>query len=142
MAVCCRRGGGESDMAVMIPVSWGELFDKLTILQIKSERINDPGKLENVRRELAELDKVVRTAGLQSAALDQAVAALREANSKLWVIEDDIRDCERERRFDAEFIRLARAVYYTNDERAALKKRINMLTGSELVEEKSYSSYS
>jgi hypothetical protein len=126
----------------MVPVSWGELFDKLTILQIKSERIADTDKLENVCRELAELDKVVRGAGLQSAELEEAVTALREANSKLWVIEDDIRDCERERRFDAEFIRLARAVYYTNDERAALKKRINMLTGSELVEEKSYSSYS
>jgi Family of unknown function (DUF6165) len=129
-------------MEVMIPVSWGELFDKLTILQIKSGRISDSGKLENVRRELAQLETVVQGGAMQSAALDEAVAALHEINSKLWVIEDDIRDCERERCFDAGFIGLARAVYYTNDERAALKQQINTLTGSELVEEKSYSSYS
>ena len=129
-------------MDILIPVSWGELFDKLTILQIKSERISDPGKLENVCRELAELEKVVHGFAPPPAELGAGIDALREANSKLWVIEDEIRDCERECRFDGEFISLARAVYHTNDERAALKKRINLLLGSELVEEKSYSSYS
>lgn len=128
-------------MAVMIPVSWGELFDKVTILQIKSERMQDADKLANVRRELAELEKVLQTAGALAPDVVSAMDGLRDANSKLWDIEDDIRDCERERRFDAEFVRLARAVYYTNDERAALKKRINLLLGSELVEEKSYASY-
>lgn len=129
-------------MAVMIPVSWGELFDKVTILQIKSERMQDAGKLANVRRELAELEKVLQTAGTLAPDVVSSMDELRIANSKLWDIEDDIRDCEREQRFDGEFIRLARAVYYTNDERAALKKRINLLMGSELVEEKSYASYS
>lgn len=128
-------------MAVMIPVSWGELFDKVTILQIKSERMQDADKLANVRRELAELEKVLQTAGALAPDVVSAMDGLRDANSKLWDIEDDIRDCERERRFDEEFVRLARAVYYTNDERAALKKRINLLLGSELVEEKSYASY-
>jgi hypothetical protein len=128
-------------MAVMIPVSWGELFDKVTILQIKSERMQDEDKLANVRRELAELEKVLQTAGTLAPDVVSAMDELRIANSKLWDIEDDIRDCEREQRFDEEFVRLARAVYYTNDERAALKKRINLLMGSELVEEKSYASY-
>jgi hypothetical protein len=125
----------------MIPVSWGELFDKVTILQIKSERMQDEDKLANVRRELSELEKVLQTAGALAPDVVSAMDGLRVANAKLWDIEDDIRDCEREQRFDAEFIRLARAVYYTNDERAALKKRINLLLGSELVEEKSYASY-
>jgi hypothetical protein len=125
----------------MIPVSWGELFDKVTILQIKSERMQDEDKLANVRRELAELEKVLQTAGTLAPDVVSAMDGLRIANAKLWDIEDDIRDCERDKRFDAEFVRLARAVYYTNDERAALKKRINLLLGSELVEEKSYASY-
>ncbi|MEZ5541533.1 MAG: DUF6165 family protein [Pseudomonadota bacterium] len=128
-------------MAVMIPVSWGELFDKITILQIKAERMRDPDKLQNVRRELAALDAVMQAAGPLDADARAAMDALRAANAKLWDIEDDIRNCEREQRFDAEFVRLARAVYYTNDERAALKKRLNSLLGSELVEEKSYASY-
>lgn len=128
-------------MSILVPVSWGEVFDKITILQIKSERISDPDKLVNVRKELSELESVAQTASLPDG-LDSVIDALRSANAKLWDIEDDIRDCERERRFDEEFIRLARAVYYTNDERADLKKKINLMMGSELVEEKSYSSYS
>ena len=127
-------------MSIMVPVSWGEVFDKITILHIKSERISDPDKLINVRKELAELENITQATSLPSG-LDVVVDALRAANAKLWDIEDDIRDCEREHRFDDEFIRLARAVYFTNDERAALKKEINLLMGSELVEEKSYSSY-
>ncbi len=129
-------------MAVMIPVSWGELFDKVTILQIKAERMQDPDKVRNVRKELAELETVLKTAEPLDGAVVDAMNGLRLANSRLWDIEDEIRDCERERRFDQEFIKLARAVYYTNDERAALKKKLNLLLGSELVEEKSYSSYS
>lgn len=128
-------------MAVMIPVSWGELFDKITILQIKAERMQDPDKLGNVRKELAALDRVLQAAGTLRPEVAAAMGELRAANARLWEIEDDIRDCERENRFDDEFIRLARAVYYTNDERAALKKRLNLLLGSELVEEKSYASY-
>lgn len=128
-------------MAVMIPVSWGELFDKLTILQIKVQRMRDPAKINNVRKELTELEKVLHTAEPLAAGVIEAMDELRVANSKLWEIEDEIRDCERAKRFDDEFVQLARAVYYTNDERAALKKRINLLMGSELVEEKSYASY-
>ncbi len=128
-------------MAVMIPVSWGELFDKLTILQIKVQRMRDPAKINNVRKELTELEKVLHTAEPLAAGVIEAMDELRLANSKLWDIEDEIRDCERAKRFDDEFVRLARAVYYTNDDRAALKKRINLLMGSELVEEKSYASY-
>ncbi len=128
-------------MSIMVPVSWGEVFDKITILQIKSERISDPDKLNNVRKELSELESVTQSAILPPG-LDSVIDALRVANAKLWDIEDDIRDCEREGSFGEEFVRLARAVYYTNDERAALKKEINMLMGSELIEEKSYSSYS
>lgn len=128
-------------MAVMIPISWGELFDKVTILQIKAERIRDPAKVSNVRKELTELEKVLHTAEPLAAGVLEAMDELRVANAKLWDIEDQIRDCERAKRFDDEFVRLARAVYYTNDERAALKKQINLLMGSELVEEKSYASY-
>ncbi len=128
-------------MAVMIPVSWGELFDKVTILQIKAQRMQDPEKVSNVRKELTELEKVLHTAEPLAAGVIEAMDELRLANSKLWDIEDEIRDCERAKRFDDEFVRLARAVYYTNDDRAALKKRINLLMGSELVEEKSYASY-
>lgn len=128
-------------MAVMIPVSWGELFDKLTILQIKVQRMRDPAKINNVRKELTELEKVLHSAEPLAAAVIEVMDKLRVANSKLWDIEDEIRGCERAKRFDDEFVRLARAVYYTNDDRAALKKRINLLMGSELVEEKSYASY-
>ncbi len=128
-------------MAVMIPVSWGELFDKLTILQIKVQRMRDPAKINNVRKELTELEKVLHSAEPLAAAVIEVMDKLRVANSKLWDIEDEIRGCERAKRFDDEFVQLARAVYYTNDERAALKKRINLLMGSELVEEKSYASY-
>lgn len=146
--IACKPGdltagtvNGGNTMAVLIPVSWGELFDKITILQIKAERMQDPDKTANVRKELAELEKVLQAAGPLAEEVVDAMKGLRTANMKLWDIEDDIRDCERERRFEDEFVRLARAVYYTNDERAALKKKINLLMGSELVEEKSYTSY-
>jgi Family of unknown function (DUF6165) len=129
-------------MAVTIQTSWGELLDKITILQIKTEKITDAGKKVNVDRELAELLSVMDKAGPLADEVIAVMEELRDANARLWDIEDDIRCCEREQRFDEEFIRLARAVYITNDRRAELKKRINMLLDSDLVEEKSYESYS
>ena len=129
-------------MTIQVPVSVGELLDKLTILAIKLERIDDPAKLANIAREHAALEAVVQAEGLREpegvAELEQE---LRSVNEQLWRIEDDIREHERQQRFDDAFIALARAVYRTNDERAALKRRLNALTGSELVEEKSYAAY-
>ncbi|MDH3979607.1 MAG: DUF6165 family protein [Gammaproteobacteria bacterium] len=128
-------------MAVTVPVSWGELLDKVTILQIKAERIVDADKLANVNRELAELTAVIERNGPLSSGVQALMDELREANTALWDIEDNIRTCEREKRFDEEFIRLARSVYYTNDRRAELKRKLNQLLDSALVEEKSYESY-
>lgn len=125
---------------IEVPVSWGELIDKITILQIKDERIEDPGKRANVRRELDLL-----AARLASApATDETrrlTADLKAVNEKLWVIEDDIRECERRKDFGERFIALARAVYHTNDRRADLKRSLNQALGSAIVEEKSYAAY-
>ncbi|WP_027487831.1 DUF6165 family protein [Allorhizobium undicola] len=125
---------------IEVPVSWGELIDKITILQIKADRIADAGKRANVERELALL-----TEKLQPVATHEAVGAvmkdLREVNTALWVIEDDIRDCEREGDFGSRFIELARSVYITNDRRAELKRDINVALGSGIIEEKSYKPY-
>lgn len=126
---------------VMIPVSWGELFDKLTILEIKKERISDKPKLKNISRELDELLAVSNAHELPDQPLTDLVAELRGINETLWDIEDDIRTCERLEDFSSSFIELARSVYKTNDKRAELKLRINRLLGSELVEEKSYETY-
>jgi hypothetical protein len=127
---------------ILVPVSPGELLDKITILRIKAARIADPGKLANVRRELELLE---RTWGESHYARAHDVSAderaLQAVNERLWVIEDRIRDKERDKAFDAEFVELARAVYVENDERAAVKKRINVLLGSTIVEEKSYAKY-
>ena len=128
-------------MAVAVPVSWGELIDKIAILELKSERLRDAAKLENVRRELTMLTAIVDREHADHAALKALTGKLRDVNAALWVIEDDIRDCERAKDFGAEFIRLARAVYVTNDQRANLKREINMLLDSELIEEKSYAAY-
>ena len=133
----------QSDNAgtVTIEIAPGELIDKITILQIKSERITDADKLANVVIELTTL-AASRDASLPgSAELDQLSADLKEVNEKLWVIEDDIRDCERDGDFGPRFVELARAVYRTNDVRADLKRQINTLLGSRLVEEKSYQPY-
>ena len=124
-----------------VPVSIGEVIDKITILEIKQERIPDPAKLENIRRELTMLQDVVKTEIAASTALDALHAKLKGINEELWQIEDDIRDKERAKSFDDEFVRLARAVYVTNDQRAAAKREINELLGSTLVEEKSYAAY-
>jgi hypothetical protein len=126
---------------ITVPVSPGELLDKITILRIKSARMRDASKLANVRTELAALERIW-SASLY-AAIDVAsdVSALLAVNERLWTIEDDIRDKERAQTFDGEFVRLARAVYIENDERAAIKRRLNVKLGSSLIEEKSYAEY-
>ncbi len=124
-----------------VPVSYGEVLDKITILEIKSERITDETKLKNIRRELEVLNHTWADSGLEHPDLPRLKASLKAVNEALWEIEDAIRVKESRREFDDEFIRLARSVYVENDQRAAVKKEINQLLGSELVEEKSYKSY-
>jgi hypothetical protein len=126
---------------ILVPVSPGELLDKITILRIKAARITEPSKLRNVRAELEALEQTWRDCGAPVHTVAEDESALQRVNEALWDIEDRIRDKERARLFDAEFIELARAVYVTNDERAAIKKRINLALGSRFIEEKSYSSY-
>ena len=125
----------------MVPVSPGELLDKITILKIKQERIHDAAKLANVRLELELLEQTWRHSGCAAASPGADERALRAVNEKLWDIEDRIRAKESTRSFDAEFVELARAVYLANDERAAIKRRINVTLGSRIIEEKSYASY-
>jgi hypothetical protein len=124
-----------------VPISPGELLDKITILRIKSARMTDETKLRNVRVELDALEQTWRESGAAIPAVAADEAALQKVNEELWDIEDRIRDKERAGEFDAVFIELARAVYVTNDERARFKKNINMTLGSRLVEEKSYQPY-
>lgn len=126
---------------ILVPVSIGELVDKITILEIKAERIRDAAKLANVAAELAALRRTWAASGLDEAAVAQPWADLKAVNLRLWDIEDRIRDKEREAAFDAEFIALARAVYFENDDRARFKREINQALGSAYVEEKSYASY-
>jgi len=126
---------------IKVPISPGELIDKITILQIKSERMTDPAKVANVRTELSMLETTWRESAFATTDIKEQWARLRGINERLWDIEDDIRDKERDRAFDAEFIELARAVYVTNDERAAVKREINTKLGSKIVEEKSYAAY-
>ena len=126
---------------IRVPVSPGELLDKITILKIKSSRMSDTQKLANVRIELKVLEETWDASPYAKSDIAAEVKALLQANERLWVIEDDIRDKERAQAFDSEFIRLARAVYFENDERAAIKRRINTVLGSALVEEKSYRDY-
>ena len=126
---------------IKVPVSPGELLDKITILRIKSRRMTDPKKLANVSVELDALEAVWESSAYAAIDVEGDVQALLAVNERLWSIEDDIRDKERAKVFDAEFIRLARAVYIENDERAAIKRRLNLKLGSELIEEKSYSDY-
>ena len=126
---------------LMVPISPGELIDKITILEIKSQRMTDAAKLHNVRTELALLTDTWRASPFSATDIRAEWDGLREVNGKLWDIEDRIRDRERDGDFGAEFIELARAVYVTNDERATLKKKINTRLGSTLVEEKSYADY-
>jgi hypothetical protein len=126
---------------LLVPISPGELIDKITILEIKSQRMTDAAKLHNVRTELSLLTETWKASAYSATDISAEWGGLRDVNGKLWEIEDRIRDQERDGRFDADFIELARAVYVTNDERAAIKKRINLRLGSMLVEEKSYADY-
>jgi hypothetical protein len=126
---------------LLVPISPGELIDKITILEIKSQRMTDAAKLRNVRTELALLGDTWSASPFAATDIGAEWSDLRDVNGKLWDIEDRIRDKERDGQFDAGFIELARAVYFTNDERAAIKKRINTKLGSALVEEKSYAAY-
>ena len=123
-----------------IEVSHGEIVDKLTILQIKKENINDPIKLDNITKEYNYLFSVVEN-DLGISTSSPEYLELLSVNKDLWVIEDDIRDKERDKEFDDDFIELARAVYYTNDVRAKIKKEINLKYSSGFVEEKSYQPY-
>lgn len=130
---------------LQVPVSPGELLDKITILRIKAARIGDAKKLANVRHELDVLEKTWRDSAFSKGGPEKDVtgetAELEAVNTRLWIIEDDIRDKERARAFDARFIELARSVYVENDERARIKRRINDKLGSTIVEEKSYRQY-
>ncbi len=126
---------------MLVPVSPGELLDKITILRIKVARIQDATKLANVKLELSLLEQTWKDSGAAAhdVALDER--ALENVNGRLWDIEDRIRDKEARQTFDREFIELARAVYICNDERAEIKKRINLQLGSRIIEEKSYKQY-
>lgn len=124
---------------ILVPVSVGEIIDKITILRIKQRHIKDAAKLTNIGAELSALEAVCAKAGL--ATKDALAMELEAINQKLWVIEDDIRDKERTKTFDQGFIELARAVYVTNDERFKVKSKINAAAGSLFKEEKSYRDY-
>jgi hypothetical protein len=126
---------------ILVPISPGELLDKITILRIKAARMSDPVKVANVKHELGLLEKTWQDSGAAAVNIGDEEANLTRVNEKLWIIEDEIRDEERAKRFSDKFIELARAVYVTNDERAAIKKRINTAMGSTSVEEKSYQQY-
>ena len=126
---------------ILVPVSFGELLDKISILQIKSERMSDAAKLANVRNELAALERTWNAHPAASREIDGLRAELKAVNERLWDIEDDIRLKDKAQAFDAGFVELARSVYFQNDERARIKKAINLALGSGYVEEKSYADY-
>ena len=126
---------------IQVPVSFGELLDKIAILQIKSERMSDEAKLVNVRNELSALELTWMAHPAAGHNIVELRAQLKAVNERLWVIEDDIRIKEKAQEFDAEFIKLARSVYFENDDRARIKKDINLALGSSYVEEKSYQDY-
>jgi hypothetical protein len=126
---------------ISVPVSYGELLDKIAILQIKCERMSDAAKLANVRNELDALDRAWAAHSASQEEVSDLRAQLKAVNERLWAIEDDIRIREKAQDFGTEFIRLARAVYFENDERARIKRDINLALGSQLVEEKSYQDY-
>ena len=126
---------------ILVPVSFGELLDKISILQIKSERMTDAAKLTNVRNELSALEKTWMAHPAAGHDIARLRADLKAVNERLWVIEDDIRLKERAQAFDDGFVQLARSVYIENDERARIKREINVALGSAYVEEKSYEDY-
>lgn len=128
-------------MSIEIEISVGELLDKLTILEIKAARIKDKDKLININKELSLLNTLWQQSSYSNVDITQQLTQLKEINEALWNIEDKIRYKEAIKQFDDEFIDLARSVYVTNDQRAATKKTINLITGSDLIEEKSYKDY-
>ena len=125
----------------LIPVSWGELFDKITILQIKIENLQEKNALNNVKTEHDQLNTIYNNNFLKDEIARVLFNDLKEINQKLWDIEDKIRDKEKSKKFDKEFIELGRNVYFTNDERSRIKRNINETFGSKIIEEKSYSKY-
>lgn len=137
----CETGGAGDRMNIQVPVSAGELVDKITILRVKAERLDDPAKLANVRRELELLEAAGREHLPDGPELRRLTGELTEINARLWDIEEGKRDCERRQEFGPDFVALARSVYVQNDQRARVKREINVLTGSTLVEEKSYRPY-
>ena len=128
-------------MSIMAPISAGELVDKITILRNKADRIGDPAKEANVRKELAMLEALADQALPKTPEIERLTAQLSEVNIALWDIEDGKRDCERRGDFGDRFVQLARSVYVENDRRAAIKRAINEAAGSDIVEEKSYKPY-
>ncbi|HYC09988.1 MAG TPA: DUF6165 family protein [Steroidobacteraceae bacterium] len=126
---------------ILVPISPGELLDKITILRIKVARIQDAAKLANIRLELSLLEQTWKDSGAAAHDVGLDERALQNVNERLWDIEDRIRDKEARQTFDRDFIELARAVYLCNDERAAIKRRISVQLGSRLIEEKSYKQY-
>jgi len=127
---------------IQVPVSPGEVLDKITILEIKSERMDDPVKVANVRIELALLEATWAQSVTPDPVIQDLHDQLKQINEALWEIEDDIRDKERVKEFDQQFIDLARNVYFTNDRRSEVKKQLNLHLGSQIIEEKSYQDYS
>ena len=127
--------------AIKVAIAPGELIDKITILAIKLERIHEPAKLENIRREMEVLAHTGAEGLAPSEELDRLTEELKAVNERLWQIEDDIRACEAAGDFGPRFIELARAVYINNDQRARAKRDINLLLGSDIIEEKSYQPY-
>jgi predicted nucleic acid-binding Zn-ribbon protein len=128
-------------MTIVVEIAPGELIDKITILEIKLEYIRDETQLVNVRREYKSLINVLQKEIVQTDELSRLTSELKGVNGELWRIEDDIRGLERAKTFDADFVALARSVYRTNDRRAALKRQINEILGSAIIEEKSYADY-
>lgn len=128
-------------MKIMVEIAPGELVDKMTILEIKLERLVDPQKLSNVRLEYEGLSAVCEQSLVPSELLSQLTSQLKDVNSRLWQIEDDIRELERKKSFGSDFVGLARSVYRANDERSVIKRRINEMLDSKIIEEKSYAAY-
>jgi hypothetical protein len=127
---------------ILVPVSPGEVLDKITILEIKAERMDDPVKVANVKVELALLEETWARSVTSDPVIKDLHDQLKQINEALWEIEDDIRDKERAKEFDQQFIELARKVYFTNDRRSDVKKKLNLHLGSQIIEEKSYQDYS
>ena len=125
----------------VVPISWGELLDKISILEIKSVRLTSEQARANVRDELSQLATIAASAGVGNDQINALKTALKQVNETLWEIEDRIRDHEERKIFDRDFVELARAVYINNDERGRIKREINLLLKSELIEEKQYKSY-